>query len=389
MELVTNGNFSEGLKGWTTQGGVSLQGSNVVIMHDGEISQTIERQDLSFFLELSYEVRAILYNPTASASSLITYYVADPVGRTDEIQIVTHAQKETQGSFGLVKVNLLSLFRQNVGVAESLRLTKVKITLKLTFQGLPFGVSPSIVYFRNVSLKRMNPVKLVLEQSYKELRDQTELSVSITNVGDLDASNIVASLDLSSELSIASEKKVFQRSVLEGGSSWQVAWTLTSRSSGTYSVTVKVGSDQTEVRLPVRIPIQKPQQAVTTQAVATTSLKSDQTQTYSGSILVAAAIAGVAMVIVIVFLRRRVGVTSLTKASVGEEAKPKVESPRKPREEKSKSRDYQRYLKRLEELKSQGKIGEKVYERLRKEYEVQTEEDRELVEAGFESVTRD
>jgi len=356
-------------------GGVSLQGNNVVIMHDGEISQTIERQDLSFFLELGYELRTILYNPTASASSLVTYYVADPTGRVDEISIVGHEQTETLSYFVTVKVNLSSLFSQNVGSAENLRLARMKITLKLTFQGPWFGISPSMAYFRNVSLKRMNPAKFTLEQRCKESNSQAELSVTITNIGDLDASNIVASLDLPPELSIISEKKAFQESVLKGGSSWQIAWTVSSKFSGEYSVTVKVNSDQTENRLPLQIQIQRPQQTITTQTATTTSPKTNHMQTYFSPMLVIAMIAGIAMVMAIVLLKRRASVTSLTKAPVREEAKPKIEPPGETRKkEEEKSKDLKRYLKRLDELKSQGKISEKVYERLRKEYQVQIEE---------------
>jgi len=373
VELVTNGNFSEGLKGWTTQGSVLLQGDNVVIMHDGEISQTIERHDLSFFLELTYEVRAMLYNPTAYVCSLINYHTTDLAGRSDVISIVGHRQTETQASFGHVVISLLDQFRQSVGPPEALKLMKVKITLKLTFEGLQFGISPSVAYFRNVSLKRKNPAKLDLKQSFKEFSDQTELSVAVTNVGDLDASNMVASLDLSPEVSIISEDKIFRRIVLGGSSTWQVAWNLASKSSGKYSVGVRVISDQTEAQLVVQIPIQRPQQAVTTQSVTTVSSKSELTQMYSNLLLLVAMIVGIAVVTAVVLLRWKGRTTS--RVSVAKvEAKPKIELPKEAKKEEDGS--YERYLKRLEELRSQGRISEKVYERLRKEYQVQIEQER-------------
>jgi len=346
----------------------------VAIQHDGEISQTIERQDLSFYLELSYEVRSVLYDPTASASSEITYYVTDQTGRGDVIAIVGHAQTERQTSFERVKVNLFGLFRGNVGPPEAFTLKKVKITLRLTFQGLPLGVAPSLAYFRNVSLKRMNPVRLALKERYRESINQTVFSVIIINVGDLDASNIIVRLDLSPDLSIISEKMIFQRPILEGNSSWEVSWTLVSKSSGKYPLTVRVNTDQTERQLQTRIPVQKPEQKATSQNITTTSSRSDYAQIHFNPMLIVAIIAGVVIVIVIVFAKRHAASTSMAVPAIKEEAKSRIESSRKITEEaEKKTEDYQRYLNRLEELKAQGKISEKVYARLMQEYKKRLE----------------
>jgi hypothetical protein len=91
-------------------------------------------------------------------------------------------------------------------------------------------------------------------------------------------------------------------------------------------------------------------------------------------VLAAAVITGLATVMIIMIFRK-MGTTSPIKVSVKDEARPKMEQQRKATEERERRRaDYQRYLKRLEELKSQGRISEKTYERLRKEYKLQIKE---------------
>ena len=75
--------------------------------------------------------------------------------------------------------------------------------------------------------------------------------------------------------------------------------------------------------------------------------------------------------------RRRAGPEQVFKpvSPVKEELKPKLEPSAPVREAEpekvGEKVEYERYLKRLDELKAQGKISEKVYERLKKKYEAE------------------
>nr|MDO8099458.1 hypothetical protein [Candidatus Njordarchaeota archaeon] len=74
---------------------------------------------------------------------------------------------------------------------------------------------------------------------------------------------------------------------------------------------------------------------------------------------------------------RRAGFKQIFKGAgpAKEEEKPKIEPPALPREPEkvSDKAERERYLKRLEELKAQGKISDAVYERLKKKYQIEKE----------------
>jgi energy-converting hydrogenase Eha subunit A/predicted component of type VI protein secretion system len=321
VELLVNGDFAAGIKGWTAMGGANVQGRQAVIVHEGGISQTVERPDLSFFLELSYEIQAVLYNPTSYAGSWITCFFVDQAGKSGEISVVGYEQRETDSSFRVIKVRLIDLVYGQVENPETLRMSKVVISLRLAFQGLPLSSSPSVASFRSVSLKRVNPVKFTLKESCSEFEDRTELNLGITNMGDLDATNVIVSLDLAPSLLIVSEKPVFERALLEAGTTWKVSWTLKSRLPGRqqYSITIRIRDDQAETELPIAITVIGPRSSTATTSATSTSQRSDRTEINGMLELVVAAIGGTVVALLIgipILRRRRRSVTTVTRQLV-------------------------------------------------------------------------
>ena len=200
-ELLANGNFVNGLRGWTSEGLVYLEQGYVRIDRYGSISQTVERQDLSLFLELSYDICTVfrvVASPASYARSVVTYYVTDQQGRAEEFAIVGKRHEEfSRGfpEFQTVRIDLSGLFYSRVGRNQTYSVKKVKVALELGFY--IFAPYVASVYFRNVSLKRCNPVKLAVQQDHVEFVNRTEFSATIANLGDLDAFNLVVRLDLS------------------------------------------------------------------------------------------------------------------------------------------------------------------------------------------------
>jgi len=375
VELLVNGSFADGGKGWTTQGGATIQGNQAMISHDGEVYQIVDRKDLSFYLELSYELRASLYNPTSFAGSSVIYYFTDQAGRNNEIKVIAHEVRatESQTYSGNVKVDLFSVFRSTYGSPEALRLLKVRISLKLTFEGLPLGGSPSIAAFKNVSLKRFNPPKFTFNERHDELDDHTDLALSITNTGDFAASNVDVKLDFPSSLSVVSEKIAFQKPTLEVGADWQVSWKLTSSSPGKqqYMVTIMVKADRIDTQIPVVLFVNGPHQSRTTQTAATGS-ESDRTDT--GTLLVASgAFVAILVALASLVVSRKRKISAKIPGVEEEVAKAKVEPPKADLKAEEKKEDRKRYVERLEKLRTQRKISEKVYERLKKKFEDEAE----------------
>lgn len=273
LELLVNGSFLNGLQGWTSLGLVYPEKGYVRIDRYGSITQTVERQDLSPFLELSYEVCTVfrvLGSHTSYARSIITYYVADTQGSVEEFAIVGKYHDELGGSFPnfqTVKIDLWELFHRNIGLDQACSLKKVKVTLELGFNvNPPYTAS---AYFKNVSMKRCNPVKLVVHQHYSEFPDRTEFFATIMNLGDLDAFDLSVRLDLSADVLVISEPITFERYSLEGGSSWQVSWVISARYSGNHSITVHVKADQTGTELSTSIPVRSPRPTTTQTAIQT------------------------------------------------------------------------------------------------------------------------
>lgn len=256
VELLLNGSFKKGLDGWTVEGTAFLYFESVRIIREGSLSQTVNAPGLSFHLELSYGVRTEFQSRASFARSLVTFYVVDMQEKNTQFTVVGEAYRELGDSgWKDVRLNLLELFRRDVSDTGNFQLSALKVAVELgyvTSVALPLPVA----YFRNISLKRVNPVRIVLsEDRCRELPDRTELVVSVTNAGDLDASNLTAILIPSSEIIVISEKTRFERPMLEGRTSWQLSWMLAARSSGVHPVTVRVSYDQGSAELSLGVPV--------------------------------------------------------------------------------------------------------------------------------------
>jgi len=287
-ELLANGNFVNGLRGWTSEGLVYLEQGYVRIDRYGSISQTVERQDLSLFLELSYDICTVfrvVASPASYARSVVTYYVTDQQGRAEEFAIVGKRHEEfSRGfpEFQTVRIDLSGLFYSRVGRNQTYSVKKVKLALELGFY--IFAPYVASVYFRNVSLKRCNPVKLAVQQDHVEFVNRTEFSATIANLGDLDAFNLVVRLDLPADLFVVSEPMIFQRSSLEGGSSWRVSWMIYARSSGSHPITVRVKADQAEAQSSTSVPFRAPQPVTQTTIQTVTNVQTVTTRVIALSV---------------------------------------------------------------------------------------------------------
>ncbi len=270
VELLRNGDLKKGLEGWTVEGLAFLYGESVKILLAGSLSQSVQRPDLSFHLELSYGVRTELPSKMYFARSLVTFYMVDRESKDTRHTIVGQAH-EMLGDSGWrdVKLDLLQLFRKDVGDPGNFQLKALKVTVELGF--ITYPSSPGAAYFRNISLRRANPVRILLhEGGCKELPDRAELAVSITNVGDMNASNLVVTLILSPELMVVSGQTTFVRPTLEGGSSWRLGWMLAARSPGVHPVTIRASSDQARAELSLSVPVAGTPRITTTQTVTVT-----------------------------------------------------------------------------------------------------------------------
>jgi len=270
---VNNG-FKNGLEGWIAQGVAFLDGEGIKILREGSLSQIVKRTDLSFYLEFSYIVRTELPSKIYFARSLVTFYMKDRQGKDTRFTIIGQVHGELGDSgWKDTRLNLLQLFRDSVGDPGNFQLTALRVTMELGFTSpVP---PPAVAYFRNVSLKRVNPVRILLHESgYRELPDRTELLVSVTNVGDIEASNLVVTLIPASELFVVSRTTGFTRPTLDGGVCWQLSWMLAARSSGTHTVTVRASCDQAAAELSLGIPVPGIPQITTTQTVTITTEQS-------------------------------------------------------------------------------------------------------------------
>jgi len=241
-----------------------LDGESVRIIREGSLSQTVQRPDLSFYLELSYSVRTELVSKAYFARSVVTFYVIDREKKSSQFTIVGDVFVELGNSdWRDVRLNLRELFRRDVGIHESFQLVALRVSMELGFTtSVP---PPSAACFRNISLKRVNPVRILLTKGEcAQLSDRTELVVLVTNVGDVDASNLVATLISTPEVVVISGSTTFQRPQLDGGASWHLSWMLIARSSGTHPVTIRVGSDQAEAELSLGVSIPGIPQITTT-----------------------------------------------------------------------------------------------------------------------------
>jgi len=281
VELLQNGNFKKGLDGWTVQGVVFLEGEIVKITREGSLSQIVRRPDLSFYLELSYNLRTELPSQVYFVRSLVTFDVIDRTGKASSFTVIGERRGDLGDSgWRETRLGLSQLFKKEIGDLVNFQLLALKIAVELGFTApVP---TPATASLRSISLRRVNPARILLnENARKQLGDRTELVVSATNVGDMNASNIVAALVLPPEVIVISENVAFVRSILEGGASWQLNWMVAAKASGTYPVTVKVNSDQGGTELSLSIPIPGMPQLTTTQITTTTlqrtSNQADQT----------------------------------------------------------------------------------------------------------------
>jgi len=272
VELLQNGSFKNGLDGWIVEGRVFLNMESVRVMRLGSLSQVVGSPDLSFYLELSYSVRTDLPSKASFARSLVTFYVVDRQKRDTHFTIVG----DTHGGLGDsgwkdVRLNLLQLFRNDIGDPGNFQLSALKVTMELGFTTYVTFPLP-VAYFRNISLRRVNPVKILLSESgRRELPDKTELITSLTNAGDVDASNLVVTLIPGADIIVISEATRFERPTLEGRTSWQLSWMLAARSSGVHPVVIKAGCDQGSAELSLSVPIQALPQITTTHTSTVTS----------------------------------------------------------------------------------------------------------------------
>jgi len=257
VELLQNGNFKNGLDGWMAEGVVLLDEGGIKILREGALSQVIQKPDLSFYLVLSYNVRTELPSSVYFARSLVTFYIVDQQGKDARFTVVGQAHVETGNSnWKNVMVDLFNLFRRDVGDPRLFQLRALKMTMELGFTtSVP---PPAVAYFKDISLRRANPVRILLQEGkHRELPDRTELLVSVSNVGDVDASELVVTLISSSGIMVISQNTTFVRPTLTGGASWQVSWMLVARSTGKHTVTIRAYSEETmaPTELSVTVPI--------------------------------------------------------------------------------------------------------------------------------------
>lgn len=298
VELLRNGNFRNGLDGWKAEGVAVLDQESIKLVREGSLSQIVERPDLSFYLELSYGVRTELPSKTYFARSLVTFYVIDRQKKSDRFTVVGEAHRELGNSgWKDFKLNLLNRFVRDVGDPESFQLVALKVALELGFNtSVP---PPAVACFRNISLKRVNPVRILLHEGrWREMPDRTELLVSLTNVGDMDAFNLVVTLVSGPEIMVISERSTFDRSTLEGGASWQLSWMLAARSSGAHPVTIRVACDQARGELSLSVPVAGIPQVTTTQ---TSTMTVEKEQLTKDVLVVFAQIAFLVMIVFVVF----------------------------------------------------------------------------------------
>jgi len=270
VELLVNGNFKNGLEGWRIEGMGFLDGESIRIIREGSLSQAVRRPDLSFYLELSYGVRTELVSKVYFTRSLVTFYVIDRERKDSRFTIVGDVYVELGSSdWRGVRLNLRELFRRDVGNPESFQLVALTVSMELGFTSpVP---PPSTAYFKNISLKRVNPVRILLTHGgHNQLPDRTELIVLVANAGDVDASNLVVTLIPTPEIVIISEKITFERSILVGGTTWHLSWMLVAKSSGMYPVTIRAGSDQARAELSLSVSIPGVPQVTTTQTSTVT-----------------------------------------------------------------------------------------------------------------------
>jgi len=204
------------------------------------------------------------------ARSLVTFYVVDRNGKANNFTVVGERHgKLGDSGWKETRLSLLQLFRKEIGDLTDFQLSAIKIAIELGFTApVP---PPAAASIRNVSLRRVNPVRILLNENLRrQLADRTELVVSATNVGDIDASNLVATLVLPPQVVLISENTVIVRSMLEGGASWQLNWMLAAKSSGTHPITVKVSSDHGGTELSLSVPIPGMPQVTTTQTTKVT-----------------------------------------------------------------------------------------------------------------------
>jgi len=173
----------------------------------------------------------------------------------------------------------------------------LKVALELGFNT---SVPPPVVAcFRNISLKRINPARILLHEGrWSEMPDRTELLVSLTNVGDVDASNLVVTLVSGLEIMVISGISTFDRSTSEGGASWQLSWMLAARSSGVHPVTIRVACDQERAELSLSVPVAGIPQVTTTQ---TSTMTVEKEQATKDVLVVFAQIAFLVMIAFAVF----------------------------------------------------------------------------------------
>jgi len=278
VELLQNGSFKNGLDGWIVEGTVFPDTESVRIMRLGSLSQVVRSPDLSFYLELSYGVRTDFPSKVSFARSLVTFYLVDRQRKDTQFTIVG----DTQGGLGDsgwkdVRLNLLQLFRNDIGDPGNFQLSALKVRMELGFTTYVSFPLP-VVYFRNISLRRANPAKILLTESgRRELPDRTELTISLTNVGDINASNLVVTLIPSADIMVISEMTRFERPALEGRTSWQLSWMLGARSSGVHPVTVRAGCDQGSAELSLSVPVPAfPQITITHTSTVTSTLTTEQ-----------------------------------------------------------------------------------------------------------------
>lgn len=277
VELLVNGSFKDGLKGWVVEGVALLDVEGVRILREGSLSQIVQRPDLSFHLEFSYLVRTELPSKVYFARSVVTFYVVDREKRNDNFTIVGEAHRETGSSdWREVRLDLLRLFRRDVGDPENFQVTALKVAVELGFTAaVP---APAVACFRNIGLRRVNPARiLVNEDGRREFPDRTELIVSVVNVGDMDAFNMVVTLIPTPEIVVISERTSFERPALEGRESWRLSWMLAARSSGVHRVVVRVRSDQAGAELSISVPVAGIPQITTTSMSTMTVERTSET----------------------------------------------------------------------------------------------------------------
>jgi hypothetical protein len=269
VELLQNGSFKNGLEGWTKEGMAFVDGEDVRIVREGSLSQIVRRPDLSFHLELAYNLRTELPSQAYFARSLVTFYLVGRNGKSNNFTIVGERHSELGDSgWKETRLSLLQLFKREIGDQADFQLLALRVTIELGFT--ISAHPPGVASLRNVSLRRVNPARILLQSALVELPDRTELIVTATNVGDMNASNIIATMIPPPETIVISRNVVFLRSTLEGGASWQLSWVLAAKSSGVRPITIKVSCDQTGTELSLGVPLPGIPYVTTPQATTVT-----------------------------------------------------------------------------------------------------------------------